>query len=68
MENQSLDSTSVKAHQHSAGVKKGLQNGEWNQFIGTSHGGKTTKIHAIVDGLGNPLYFQLSAGNIHDLP
>jgi ATP-dependent Lon protease len=25
-----------------------------------------TKIHTIVDGLGNPIYFQLSAGNIND--
>ena len=25
-----------------------------------------TKIHAIVDGLGNPIFIQLSAGNIHD--
>lgn len=26
-------------------------------FIGTSRGGKTTKIHAIVGELGNPFYF-----------
>lgn len=25
-----------------------------------------TKIHTIVDGLANPVYFQLSAGNIND--
>jgi len=30
------------------------------------HGGHTTKIHAVVDGLGNPVYFQLSSGNLHD--
>lgn len=41
-------------------------NSENKQFIGTSRSGKTTKIHAIVDGLGNPIYFHLSAGNIHD--
>ncbi|WP_407919225.1 transposase [Domibacillus indicus] len=23
-------------------------------------------MHAVVDGLGNPLYFQLSAGSVHD--
>jgi transposase len=28
--------------------------------------GNTTKVHAIVDGLGNPVYFQLSSGNIND--
>ncbi|AOY74548.1 Transposase DDE domain protein [Clostridium formicaceticum] len=37
-----------------------------NQHIGLSRGGHTTKIHAIVDGLGNPIHFQLSAGNLHD--
>ena len=35
-------------------------------MIGTSHRGKTTKIHAVVDGLGNPIYIQLTIGNIHD--
>jgi len=29
-----------------------------------SRGGKTTKIHTVADGLGNPIYFQLSAGNV----
>jgi len=47
-------------------VQKGAVNSEFNQFIGTSRGGKTTKLHAVVDGLGNPVYFQLSGGNIHD--
>ena len=37
-----------------------------NQHIGTSRGGKTTKIHAIVDALGNPIHVHLSAGNLHD--
>jgi transposase len=31
-----------------------------------SRGGKNTKIHVIVDGLGNPIHVHLSAGNIHD--
>ncbi|MBR2132466.1 MAG: transposase, partial [Oscillospiraceae bacterium] len=34
--------------------------------MATSRGGKTTKIHAVVDGLGNPVYIQLSSGNVHD--
>ena len=46
--------------------KKRALGSETNQEIGVSRGGKTTKIHAIVDGLGNPLYLQLSAGNVHD--
>ncbi|WP_251861346.1 IS5 family transposase [Clostridium sp. Marseille-Q2269] len=65
-ENLSIDSTCIKAHQHSAGAKKGAVNNETKQHIGLSHGGHTTKIHAVVDALGNPVYFQLSSGNLHD--
>jgi len=32
-----------------------------------SRGGKNTKIHAVVDGLGNPLYVQLSSGQVSDI-
>lgn len=31
-----------------------------------SRGGRTAKIHAVVDGLGNPVEFLLSRGNEHD--
>lgn len=31
-----------------------------------SKGGKTTKIHAVVDGLGNPVHFILTGGEVHD--
>ena len=34
--------------------------------VGASKGGRNTKIHALVDGLGNPLAFLLSPGNDHD--
>ena len=27
----------------------------------------TTKIHAVVDGLGNPLRIRLTGGNVHDM-
>src|SRR6266480_4425507 len=37
------------------------------QCIGRSRGGLTTKIHALVDGLGNPIHLHLTAGNIHDV-
>lgn len=37
-----------------------------NKAVGMSKGGRNTKIHAIVDGLGNPLVFLLSPGNDHD--
>ena len=64
-ENLSIDSASIKAHPHSAGAKKRL-NSENNQFIGTSRSGKTTKIHAVVDALGNPLHFMLTGVQVHD--
>ena len=37
------------------------------QAIGRSRGGLTTKIHALVDALGNPVEVMLSAGQDHDL-
>jgi len=27
----------------------------------------TTKVHAVVDGLGNPIRVQLTGGNVHDI-
>lgn len=37
-----------------------------NQSIGVSRGGRSTKIHAIVDGLGNPCVLMLTGGQVHD--
>ena len=37
-----------------------------NKAVGISKGGRNTKLHAAVDGLGNPLAFLLSPGNDHD--
>jgi transposase len=34
--------------------------------IGRSKGGLTTKIHACVDALGNPLCIEISPGQVHD--
>ena len=36
------------------------------QDIGTSRGGKNTKIHAVVDGLGNPIRLIFTSGEVHD--
>src|SRR5580658_7347104 len=58
-----IDSTIVRAHQHSAGPKK---DGE-DEAIGRSRGGLSTKIHALVDALGNPVGFHLTGGQAHDL-
>src|ERR1700730_5698929 len=41
------------------------KNGE--QAIGRSRGGLTTKIHALVDALGNPVKLMLTPGQAHDL-
>ena len=37
-----------------------------NKAVGVSKGGRNTKIHTLVDGLGNPIAFLLSPGNDHD--
>jgi transposase len=38
-----------------------------DQAIGRSRGGLTTKIHAIVDALGNPLVVSLTGGQVNDI-
>src|SRR6516164_3137871 len=58
-----IDSTIVRAHQHRAGAPKK----DDDQAIGRSKGGLSTKIHALVDALGNPLLFLLTPGQADDL-
>ena len=43
------------------------QKGALNQAIGTSKGGMTTKILALVDALGNLVGFRLLPGQCHDI-
>lgn len=38
-----------------------------DQAIGRSRGGLSTKIHTLVDSLGNPTGFYLTGGQVHDL-
>jgi len=38
-----------------------------NQCIGVSRGGRSTKIHAAVDALGNPIALLLTTGNTADI-
>jgi hypothetical protein len=46
----------------------GSKKGDSNEAIGRSRGGGlTTKIHAIVDALGNPLAVSLTGGDVHDV-
>ena len=41
-------------------------NAENRQYIGTSRGGKTTKIHALVNGSGQIVDFILTGGQTYD--
>ncbi len=61
MELTMIDSTVVRAHACAAG------HGNQQEALGRSKGGFSTKIHAIVDALGNPLKFTLTAGQRNDI-
>jgi transposase len=55
-----LDSTACKAHRFASGARGG------EEALGRSRGGLTTKIHAVIDGLGRPLCFLLTPGQAAD--
>ena len=57
----SIDATIVRAHACSAGYGDQAEQG-----LGRSKGGFSTKIHAKVDTLGNPLRFLVTAGQNSD--
>ncbi|MEM1369967.1 MAG: IS5 family transposase [Cyanobacteria bacterium P01_H01_bin.15] len=57
-----IDSTIVRAHQHSAGGRNADA-----EAIGSSKDGLSTKIHALVDALGNPLRLHLTPAQASDL-
>jgi transposase len=48
-------------------IARGRQKKGEDQAIGRSRGGLSTKIHALVAALGNPLAFILTPGQVHDL-
>ena len=52
----------MKAHQLVSEQKRGTPN-----EIGHSRGGVSTKIHAVVDSYGYPLYFMISEGQRSDM-
>lgn len=58
-----MDGSHIRAHQHAAGAR----GGQAHQALGRSCGGFSSKIHAKVDGLGLPLGFKLTAGNVHEI-
>ena len=59
-----IDATIVRSHACSSGFYKYTSHKE---ALGRSVGGFSTKIHALVDSLGNPLKFILTPGNKHDI-
>ena len=61
-----LDSTIIRAHPCAAGAQ-GERGGQSGQALGRSRSGFSTKIHLVVDALGNPLDFVLTAGQAHDV-
>ena len=58
-----IDATVIRAHPCAAGAAESSAEAE---ALGRSRGGFGTKIHAITDGLGNPLDFVLTGGQAHD--
>ena len=55
-------------HRSSASAqRRRTQKGGLDQAIGRSRGGLTTKIHVIVDALGNPLALSLTGGHVDDI-
>ena len=57
LEDVSIDSTIVSAHQHSSGARCGEETA-----IGKSVGGNTSKIHAVADSFGRPVDFIITEG------
>lgn len=57
-----IDSTFCKVHQNATGALKKLG----MQAIGVSRGGKTTKIHALVNENFQLINVILTGGNVHD--
>jgi len=47
--------------------RRSAQKNGGDQAIGRSRGGLTTKIHALVDAMGNPVGFSLTPGQASDL-
>ncbi|RYG95928.1 MAG: IS5 family transposase [Alphaproteobacteria bacterium] len=58
-----IDSTSIKVHRSAAGAK----GGPFAQAIGTSRGGRTSKLHGLTDAAGRPHVLMLSPGNLSDM-
>jgi transposase len=71
----SIDSSSIRAHQHAAGARKRGSCAGWvntlavdEEALGRSRGGLTCKLHLAVDGRGLPMAIRLTAGQAGDNP
>ena len=53
-------------HRHGLGARKNAPGHETKQDIESSRGGKTTKIHVLIDENFQVINFLLSAGNVND--
>jgi transposase len=62
------DSTVVRAHPGAAGAPAPGQALPANQALGRSRGGFGTKIHFVVNGIGNPIRAILTPGQAGDAP
>ena len=60
-----IDSAIIRAHPCAAGYEKDQH---IRECLGRSKGGFTTKIHMVVDALGQALRFSLTPGQRHDIP
>lgn len=56
------DGSYIRAHQHASGARNGEE-----RAIGKSRGGLTTKIHMAADAHGNPIDFEITGGEVHDV-
>lgn len=57
-----IDGSYIRAHQHASGARHGEE-----RAIGRSRGGNTTKIHIAADAHGNPIDFEITGGEVHDV-
>ncbi|MFD6331238.1 IS5 family transposase [Streptomyces niveus] len=67
----SVDSTVCRAHQHSAGARKGGSLGRSepaDHVLGRSRGGLSTKVHLASDNQARPLAIHVTAGQAGDAP
>ena len=56
-----IDGRYVKAHQHSAGAAGG-----YDENIGKSRAGNTSKVHLAINAYGLPHVFTITGGHIND--